>query len=120
MIKERIKCVREKSEAKEWQDKEVALKEVEQLFKEVTNQEEASLIMEQSLLETIVTLLKGCLEANNMTVYLVAVDAAHYFFNRALNNSIVMQNLEGLLEPIILRTTDTNTRVRKKSVDIIF
>lgn len=55
-----------------------------------------------------------------MTIYLVAIDATHNFFLRALTTLAVLNNLESLLEPIILRTTDTNTRVRKKSVDLIF
>lgn len=55
-----------------------------------------------------------------MTIYLIAIDVAHYFFGRTLNSLQVLQKLDCLVEPIILRCTDTNTRVRKKSVDVIF
>lgn len=119
-LKDVINIVSDKSDSKDWQEKEIALKEVEHLFKEVSTNEEIQLATDPELLNTIVPLLKGCLDANNMTIYLVAIDATHYFFMKVLTNPIVMANLESLLEPIILRTTDTNTRVRKKSVDLIF
>lgn len=119
-LKDVINIVSDKSESKDWQEKEIALKEVEHLYKDVSTPEEIKLATEPELLNTIVSLLKGCLDANNMTIYLVAVDATHYFFLKTLANPIVMTNLESLIEPIIMRTTDTNTRVRKKSVDLVF
>lgn len=77
-------------------------------------------MLESSFLTTCLTLLKNCLDANNMTVYLQALEVANYFFQKALQSEIVLGSLPELIEPIIMRTTDTNTRVRKRSVDIIF
>lgn len=54
-----------------------------------------------------------------MTIYLLTVEVGSVFFDRALESEIVSGSLSSLVLPIILRTTDTNTRVRKKSVELI-
>ena len=54
-----------------------------------------------------------------MTIYLLAVQVGSVFFDRALESDVVSGSLSSLVLPIILRTTDTNTRVRKKSVELI-
>jgi len=54
-----------------------------------------------------------------MTVYLSAIESASLFFERLLGNDAVYGSLQTLVQPIVLRTTDTNTRIRKKSVDLI-
>jgi hypothetical protein len=59
------------------------------------------------------------LEENNIQIYLLAVQAAAVFFSKGLWYDTVLDALQSLLKAIILRTADTNTRVRKKSVDII-
>lgn len=41
------------------------------------------------------------------------------FLARTLEFEIVMDSLPSMVKSIILHTTDTNTRVRKKSVDLI-
>eukprot|EP00351_Strombidinopsis_sp_SopsisLIS2011_P000936 CAMPEP_0116870992 /NCGR_PEP_ID=MMETSP0463-20121206/1145_1 /TAXON_ID=181622 /ORGANISM="Strombidinopsis sp, Strain SopsisLIS2011" /LENGTH=113 /DNA_ID=CAMNT_0004508573 /DNA_START=1619 /DNA_END=1960 /DNA_ORIENTATION=+ len=53
-------------------------------------------IMDNEFLTHCTILLKTCLEENN-----------------------VIGSLQSLIKAIVLRTTDTNTRVRKKSVDLI-
>lgn len=54
-----------------------------------------------------------------MTIYLLTVQVGAVFFDRALDSDVVNGSLSSLVLPIILRTTDTNTRVRKKSVELI-
>ena len=54
-----------------------------------------------------------------MTIYLLTVQVSSVFFERALGSDVVQGSLSSLVLPIILRTTDTNTRVRKKSVELI-
>ena len=54
-----------------------------------------------------------------MTIYLLTVQVVSVFFGRALESDVVSGSLSSLVLPIILRTTDTNTRVRKKSVELI-
>ena len=63
--------------------------------------------------------MKTCLEENNMTLYLLAVEAASLFFRCALDTDVVRGSLQSLITSILLRTTDTNTRLRKRSVDLI-
>ena len=64
-------------------------------------------------------ILRSCLEENNIQIYLVGVQTASIFLQKALNNEIVLDALPTLLRAVILRTTDTNTRVRKKSIDLV-
>ena len=65
-------------------------------------------------------IIKQCLDENNIQIYLVANQVATVFLGKVLNMEVVMESLPGLLKSIILRTTDTNTRVRKKSIDLVF
>jgi hypothetical protein len=65
-------------------------------------------------------LIKAGLVENNMTIYLLAVEVAGVFFALALASEVVLGSLPGLLLPVVLRTTDTNTRIRKRSVDLIY
>lgn len=64
-------------------------------------------------------LLNSCLEENNISIYLFAIEVADIFLQKALNTEVVLGSLQSLIKAIVLRTTDTNTRVRKKSVDLI-
>lgn len=54
-----------------------------------------------------------------MTLYLLAIEAASLFFRHAIDTDVVRGSLQSLITSILLRTTDTNTRIRKRSVDII-
>ena len=64
-------------------------------------------------------LLKSCLEDNNFNLYLQAIDVAQALFTKALFTEVVLGSLSSLVKPVILRTTDTNTRIRKRSVELI-
>ena len=64
-------------------------------------------------------LLKSGLEDNNMNMYLQALEVANILFAKGLFTEIVIGSLTSLIKPIILRTTDTNTRIRKRSVEIM-
>ena len=64
-------------------------------------------------------LLKTCFEENNMTLYLLAVEIGILFFPKTLDTDSVYGSIQNLITPVILRTTDTNTRIRKRSVDLI-
>ena len=59
------------------------------------------------------------LEENNIQIYLLAVQATAVFFTKALWYDTVLDALPTLLKAVIMRTADSNTRVRKKSVDLI-
>lgn len=65
-------------------------------------------------------LIKAGLIENNMAIYLLTLEVAGVFFAQALASEVVLGSLSGLLLPVVLRTTDTNTRVRKKSVDLVY
>ena len=77
-------------------------------------------LLEDKFLQTCLILLKTCLEENNMATYLLSVDATSIFFAQTLSSDTVHGSLQSMVTPIILRTTDTNTRIRKKSVDLIY
>ena len=64
-------------------------------------------------------LLKDSLETNNMTVYMVAIQVASVFLEKTLHLETVKEALQSYIKAIVLHTTDTNTRVRKKSIDLI-
>ena len=73
----------------------------------------------EEFITTCTTLLKSSIEENNMQIYIVAVQVASVFLAKTLHHEIVMDTLPSLIKSIVLHTTDTNTRVRKKSVDLI-
>jgi len=92
---------------------------MELLFAGCKSQQEEQEIGEENFVSTCCILLKNSLEENNMTIYLLAVQVASSFFPKTLNSETLLGSLQGLIEPIVLRTSDTNTRIRKKSVDLI-
>jgi hypothetical protein len=49
----------------------------------------------------------------------MAIEVAAIFFEKALFTEVVLGSLQSLVKAVVLKTTDTNTRVRKKSVDLI-
>ena len=63
------------------------------LFKEGRNQEEHKAVLEDMFVSTCLLLLKNCLEENNMTNYLAALEVAHYFFALTLNSEVVLSSL---------------------------
>ena len=54
-----------------------------------------------------------------MQIYIVAVQVASLFLAKTLDHEVVIDTLPSLIKAIVLHTTDTNTRARKKSVDLI-
>ena len=73
----------------------------------------------EEFVTTCIMLLKQSIEENNMQVYIVAIQVASVFLARTLEFEIVMDSLPSIIKAVTLHTTDTNTRVRKKSVDLI-
>lgn len=59
------------------------------------------------------------MEENNISVYLFALEVTNLFFQKAINTEVVMGSVSSLIKAIVMKTADTNTRVRKKSVDLI-
>jgi hypothetical protein len=76
-------------------------------------------INNEDFLQNCTVLLKTCFEENNISVYLMALEVGVIFFQKVLFTEVVQGSLQGLVKPVVLKTTDTNTRVRKKSVDLI-
>jgi len=75
--------------------------------------------MDEDFLNNATLLISTSLEENNISIYLMAVDVARVLFQKALFSESVLGSLSSLVKAIVLRTTDSNTRVRKHSVDII-
>ena len=73
----------------------------------------------EDLLENYCMILKNCLEENNIQIYLVGIQTASVFLHKCLHFESVMEALPSILKQVVLRTTDTNTRVRKKSIDLV-
>ena len=110
--------ISEKGASKEWQEREIALKAVEEVFE--NKRFDKKDILEDFFLQDCMVLIKTGLVENNMTIYLLTVEVAGVFFAKSLVSEVVLSSLPGLLTPIVLRTTDTNTRIRKKSVELIY
>ena len=106
----------DKGQHKDWQMRELALTAMHECFEGTPS----SIIKENlDFLQTCTIILKNCLEENNIQIYLVGVQTASIFLQKTLNYENVMEALPTLLRAIIMRTTDTNTRVRKKSIDLV-
>jgi hypothetical protein len=54
-----------------------------------------------------------------MQIYLTAVEVVSVFIKKVANSEAVLDALPSLLQTVVLRTTDTNTRIRKRSVDVV-
>lgn len=96
----------------------MALKAVEEVFQ--NKRFDKKDILEDFFLQDCMLLIKTGLVENNMTIYLLTVEVAGVFFAKSLDSEVVLGSLPGLISPIVLRTTDTNTRIRKKSVELIY
>lgn len=88
-------------------------------MKEVVENGNKKVLNQEEFLTNCTVLLKTCFEENNISLYLMAIEVGQVFFQKLLYTEIVMGSLSTLLKAVVLRTTDTNTRVRKKSVDLI-
>lgn len=108
--------VMEKGQHKDWTQREIALTAMQECFENVPNKIIAD---DQDYLQVCTMILKNCLEENNIQIYLIGVQTASVFLKKCLQYECVMEMIPSLLRAIVLRTTDTNTRVRKKSVDLV-
>ena len=111
-----IDDLKDKGRSKDWAQREIALNKIKE---ELKSNEDS--VTNATFANTCVELLSSCLDENNISIYLVAVDVVNLFFNRCLtrNYDILISTIDSLLQPLSLRTNDTNTRVRKKSIEVI-
>jgi len=74
-----------------------------------------------SFIEDASKMIISVLEDNNINLYLMAVEVVTIYFKACLhyNYEFLLGQVEDSLHPLILRTNDTNTRVRKKSIEVI-
>lgn len=111
------RIIEEKGTHKDWQQKELALQAMQEIYEMVS----FSVLKEQAdFIGECVKIIKQCLDENNIQIYLVAIQVASVFLAKTLNVEVVTESLPSLLKSVVLRTTDTNTRVRKKSIDLVF
>ena len=108
--------VLDKGMHKDWQQRELALNAMHECFDLIPQ----TIVKDnQDYLSTCSQILKNCLEENNIQIYLVGVQTASVFLPKTLSYESVLESLPSLLKAVILRSTDTNTRVRKKSIDLV-
>lgn len=62
-------------------------------MKETFNSSNKKVLMEEELLTNCTVLLKSCLEDNNITLYLEALEVSSIFFKKALDSEIVLGSL---------------------------
>ena len=74
---------------------------------------------QEEFLSQCTILLQSSLDDNNMQIYLTAVEVVSVFIKKVANSEAVLDALPSLLQTVVLRTTDTNTRIRKRSVDVV-
>lgn len=74
---------------------------------------------EEQFLGQCTILLQSSLDDNNMQIYLTAVEVAAIFIKKVANTEAVLDALPSLIQALVLRATDTNTRIRKRSVDVV-
>lgn len=77
------------------------------------------LVADESFLVQCITLVQQSLDDNNIQIYLIALEALSKLIQSIGTSDVVLDALPSLLQIVILRTTDTNTRVRKRSVEIV-
>ena len=64
-------------------------------------------------------LLKQSSEENNIQIYLIAMESASLFLQKTIESEVVVDSISGIVKAVELKTNDTNTRVRKRSVELI-
>ena len=74
---------------------------------------------EEEFLTQCVILLQTSLDENNIQIYLIAVEVLSLFVAKVQTSEALLDALQNLIQTVVSRTTDTNTRVRKRSVDVI-
>jgi hypothetical protein len=74
---------------------------------------------QEEFLTQCTMLLQTSLDENNIQIYLIAVEVVLSFILKVPSSESVLDALPSLLQALVLKTTDTNTRVRKRSVEVI-
>jgi len=74
---------------------------------------------EDEFLSECTTLLQTALDDNNIQIYLIAVEVILQFIQKLSTTEVVYDCLQNIIQSLVLHTTDTNTRVRKRSVEVI-
>ena len=117
IFEKNAKIIEEKGTHKDWVQRELALQAMQETYEIVS----AKLLHQKpDFIAQCLAILKQCLDENNIQIYLVAIQVTSIFLTKVLYVELVMESLPGLIKSVVLRTTDTNTRVRKKSIDVVF
>ena len=74
---------------------------------------------EDVFLDQCLMLLKQSSEENNIQIYLIAMESASLFLQKTIESEVVVDSISGIVKAVELKTNDTNTRVRKRSVELI-
>jgi hypothetical protein len=78
-----------KGQSKDWTEREIALKHVKETFESKSKK----VILDEDFLTNCTVLLKSCLEDNNISIYLFAIEVAELFFQKALNTEVVLGSI---------------------------
>jgi hypothetical protein len=108
--------VKEKGSHKDWTQREIALNSMQELF----NMDIQDLLeYEEDFLSQCSILLQTSLNENNIQIYLIAVEVVLSFIMKVPLSEAVLDALPSFLQTVVNKTTDTNTRVRKRSVEVV-
>ena len=108
--------MKEKGSHKDWTQRELALNAMSELFALDTGD---CLEGEEEFLNECSILLQTSLNENNIQIYLIAVEVVLLFILKVASSEAVLDAFPSFLSTVVQRTTDTNTRVRKRSVEVI-
>ncbi len=108
--------IKEKGQHKDWTQREIALTTIQECFSLNTMQ---VLDDEEEFLQQCSIILQASLDENNIQIYLIAVEVVLSFLLKVTGSEAVLDSFTSLMQSVVLRTTDTNTRVRKRSVEVI-
>jgi hypothetical protein len=108
--------IKEKGQHKDWTYREQALQAIQEVFTHISKQ---SAPQENDFIVLCLQILVSALEDNNIQIYLVAIEVASVFLEKTIQLESILDSLPGLLKAVVVRTTDTNTRVRKRSTELV-
>ncbi len=105
---------------KDWTQRELAIRKVRDDFQRVVEKTRAP---ESEMLKSGFEVVVSSLDMKNLTIYLIAVEAARMFytllFDQGVQSCASLSSMTESLALIIPRTGDSNTRVKKKSVEAV-
>ena len=64
-------------------------------------------------------MIRQSLDDNNKQIYLLAVECAAVFFKKFPQSQAVLDHFEKMIKSIATRVSDTNTRIKQRSHDVI-